>query len=402
MRLRVERLLPDGTALAGGFRLRGVVPGELVEVSPEGRLLKILEPSPFRQEGCHLLGRCPGCPWGHITPQGQAQFKRELVKEYLGEEPELWQGSQWGWRWRAKFLVKRAGEMLYVGLKLRRKLIFDLWRCPLMPEPLNKVLEGAKWVLKEEGVSVYNPDTGRGKLVALELVGSPDPPGLVLALHTRLPVRSRLLGSKLAKVWKGLTGVAEVHHEEVLGLWGEVHYRLRLGSAIYRMSPGKPWCENPEAHRALAERVFEVLYPQEAVFEAGAARFFLGLIIAQKSKRVLSADPSPWDFSDGPGSLNLNPVGNLDLTHEQIRDFVEKGEFSVYIINLDRDPPEPETMGELMRAGAKQVILLGENLEFFGRVDGWTRETGFKRKTLYAFDVAPGSPRVLVLAVYSR
>ncbi len=403
MLVRAERFLLDGRVFAGGLKLWGLIPGEVAEVSPEGRVLKILEPSPWRQAGCRLARRCPGCQWQHVSPEGQEFFKKQFLKETLGQEPQkFWQSPAYGWRWRVKLLAKRTGDMIYIGFPVKRRLIFDLWSCPLLPEPLNALLERVKWVLKEEGVSVYNPDLNWGKLVAVELAGSPDPPGLVVGLHTRLPVRSRLLGRKLAEAFPELTGVAEVLHEKVLGLWGETHYRIRVGETIYRMSPGKPWTDNPYLHRALSEAVLEAIYPGEPVFEAGAAQFFVGLSVARKAKNVLSADPSPWDFSDGPGSLALNAVGNVELTHDQIKDFTEKENFTVYLVNADRDPLDSETAEALAKSGARQVFIFGENLEFLSRVDQWMKEAGFKRAQIQAFDPAPGTPRILTLLVYAR
>lgn len=73
--------------------LAGALPGERVRVAiterrrdySHGRVVKILEPSPFRVVApCPALGLgCGGCQWQHVTPEGQRELKHAMVLDAL-------------------------------------------------------------------------------------------------------------------------------------------------------------------------------------------------------------------------------------------------------------------------------------------------------------------------------
>ena len=70
----------------------GVLPGEVADIAltarhkdyDEGRLVNLLEPSPYRVEpACPLAGECGGCSLMIATHEGQRKFKKEILQDLL-------------------------------------------------------------------------------------------------------------------------------------------------------------------------------------------------------------------------------------------------------------------------------------------------------------------------------
>lgn len=95
--LRIETLVAggDGMARPEGGRvtfIRGAAPGDVVlaaidEVRPHHRsahVLEVLQPGPARRlPPCPEAGACGGCPWMHLSDDGQASAARDILEAAL-------------------------------------------------------------------------------------------------------------------------------------------------------------------------------------------------------------------------------------------------------------------------------------------------------------------------------
>jgi tRNA/tmRNA/rRNA uracil-C5-methylase (TrmA/RlmC/RlmD family) len=102
-------------------------------------------------------GRCGGCDWQHVAPEGQRRLKAAVVREQLtrlgglsGEDAvvrdlavEELPGGPLRWRTRARFAVDRAGA---AGLRRHRSHdLVPLDDCPITVEPAAHAVLGRRW-----------------------------------------------------------------------------------------------------------------------------------------------------------------------------------------------------------------------------------------------------------------
>jgi len=127
--IRIESIADKGMALG---RLDGkaafipfAAPGDLAEIEIvkdkkrhiEGRIVRLIEPSPFRRRApCPQFGKCGGCQWQHIAYDRQLEAKTKSIKGYflhrlgMGMEnifgPSIASPVHWGYRNKICLKVK--------------------------------------------------------------------------------------------------------------------------------------------------------------------------------------------------------------------------------------------------------------------------------------------------------
>lgn len=157
--LTVEKLISRGEGLA---RLDGKVvflpytaPGDRVKVEiteekkgySRGKVLKLLEPSPDRQDPfCPYYETCGGCNWQHLRYESQKRIKKELLLEIFqraGFEDipaiEVFTGPDKAYRCRVQFQKADSGKWGFY--RRRSKEVIALEGCPLLTGGLNSFLQ---------------------------------------------------------------------------------------------------------------------------------------------------------------------------------------------------------------------------------------------------------------------
>jgi len=321
------------------------------------------------------------------------------LTETFGSEPEsIWQGPEEGWLARPRFAAKRVKDMVYIGWPSGKGQVFDLWDCPHLPQDQRALLERIKRFFKEEGVSFYDARVDRGKVIGIAFYGSPQPQNLVVSLITRLPVRSRLLGEKISRLSPDITGVAEECGGRAWGLFGEHHIFHRIADAVYRMSPGGPWPENPFLHRALVEAAREMIPPGSSVVEAGAG-YFLSLALSSRLSKVLAFDVRPDLLADMIASVEASSSGNVSVTLDNMKDLDKRG-VEVFLVNADRGPVYAESARDM--TDAERVITFGKDIKALSVSHRNLLRAGFALRRLLGFEPSPNRAEAFGLAEYGR
>lgn len=136
------------------------LPGELVEWQrfkrnrnfDEGRLLRVVEPSPDRVEPrCIHFGMCGGCVLQHLSGEQQLQFKQKQLMDSLTRIgkvtpreilPPL-QAGTWNYRRRARLAARWVSKKnrTVVGFRERSTpYITDLQRCEVLQAPVGQLI----------------------------------------------------------------------------------------------------------------------------------------------------------------------------------------------------------------------------------------------------------------------
>ena len=121
---------------------------EVLEAAPD----RVPRPCPYSGPG-----RCGGCDWQHVAPEGQRRLKAAVVREQLtrlgglsGDDPvvrdlvvEELPGGPLRWRTRARFAVDRAGAP---GLRRHRSHDLVLLEdCPITVVPAARAVLDRRW-----------------------------------------------------------------------------------------------------------------------------------------------------------------------------------------------------------------------------------------------------------------
>jgi 23S rRNA (uracil1939-C5)-methyltransferase len=157
--LSIVKLVAGGEGL--GFLdgkavfVRGVVPGERVEVRIEERhrdfdravLREVLEPSPHRvPPACAYAGTCGGCDWLHVSYEEQLRQKLSIISEALRRTGgidragmEIEPSPAFGSRNRAQ-VHRGASGLGYKAVGSHRLITVD--RCPIVAPSIDRLFRG--------------------------------------------------------------------------------------------------------------------------------------------------------------------------------------------------------------------------------------------------------------------
>ncbi len=156
----IEKLIFGGFGLtrtsSGVIFISDVLPGETVEYVIEGkkegiplaRPVAIVNASEMRRTPeCPLFGKCGGCDWQHIDCNFQTQVKKDIFIESLNRigkiktipAIQLFDSPEKNYRIRAQLKSDTQGNWGFYQKKTNK--IVKIENCPLLSEPINKLLK---------------------------------------------------------------------------------------------------------------------------------------------------------------------------------------------------------------------------------------------------------------------
>lgn len=156
----VEKLIFGGFGLArtssGVIFISDVLPGETVQYIVEGkkegiplaRPVDILNSSEMRRTPeCPYFGKCGGCDWQYIDSNYQTQVKKDIFVESLNRigkiknipAIQVFDSPEKNYRIRAQLKNDTHGNWGFYQKK--SKVIVKIESCPLLSEPVNKLLK---------------------------------------------------------------------------------------------------------------------------------------------------------------------------------------------------------------------------------------------------------------------
>ena len=182
------------------------VPGDIVDIQVtkkkhsfmEGRVLRVIQPSPVRCEArCKHFGVCGGCKWQILPYEAQLQYKQQQIIDNLTrigkiELPEISPilGSKHIYEYRNK-LEFTCADRKWLPMEAFKELtsdqmneltyglgfhipncfdkVLDIEECHLMPEINNRIRNSVREYARKHGLTFYNEHTHEGLLRTLIL-----------------------------------------------------------------------------------------------------------------------------------------------------------------------------------------------------------------------------------------
>jgi len=245
----------------------------------EGRVERVLEPSPHRVEApCPYFGRCGGCQWQHVDYSFQLALKERVVREELRRlghfddppvAPALAAPEPWHYRNHARFTVGRRGDIGFMGRGGRP--FIPIQRCLIMHPTINAVLAELQG---------HCPDVRQ------------------LSVRVGINTGSLLVQPKLPEGESSFPSGQRYHLEALLGERFHVS-----ASSFFQVN-------TPQAE-ALAELVLEGLALQgdETVVDAYAGVGTFARLLAPRARQVIAIEEAASAARDA--MINLGALSNV-------------------------------------------------------------------------------------------
>ena len=413
----IEAVAAEGNALA---HVDGMVvfvplavPGDVVDIHVfrkkknymEGRVVRLVSPSPRRQEPlCPHFGVCGGCKWQILPYEMQLEAKRQQVEDQLVrighlEVPEIRPTlpSERIYEYRNKLEYSasakrwilagenpdavppedRPGLGFHVGKFFDK--VLDIQQCRLQKEPSNAIRLFIKRFLIEHGCSFYdireNSGWFRGVFVRTTEKGEVM---LILCFgYEDKPQRVALLDALLEQ-FPEIVSMYYVINAKVNDSISDQHCILYKGQdAIYEQMEGLRFRIGPKSfyqtNTAQAQRLYETardfaaLTGSETVYDLYTGTGTIAQFVSRKAAKVIGIEYVPEAIEDAKANAAANGIDNCEFFAGDMKDVLNAGFIAAHghpdVIILD--PPRagihPDVAKVILDAAPDRMVYVSCN-----------------------------------------
>ncbi|MGN8630041.1 23S rRNA (uracil(1939)-C(5))-methyltransferase RlmD [Blautia sp. HCP3S3_G3] len=339
-----------------------------------GRLMEVLEPSPYRTEPkCPYARQCGGCQIQALSYEQQLAFKEAKVRGHLERiggfreipmEPVIGMENPYHYRNKAQFPVGRGkdGRIITGFYAGRTHSIIENRDCALGVAVNREVLDRVIAYMEKYHVEPYDEMTGKG-LVRHILIRYGFFTGEVMVCvvvnGNKLP-HSEVLVDTLREI-TGMTSITlnenrsrsnVILGEKLYLLWGQTYITDKIGDISYQISPLSFYQVNPGQTQKLYAKALEYadLHGEETVWDLYCGIGTISLFLAQQAKFVRGVEIVPAAIEDAKRNAQLNGIHNVEFftgkAEEVLPQEYEKN--GIYADVIVVDPP---------RKGCDEVLL---------------------------------------------
>ncbi|OEJ94033.1 class I SAM-dependent RNA methyltransferase [Streptomyces thermolilacinus] len=359
---------------------------------------RIKAPCPFAGPG-----RCGGCDWQHAKPGAQRRLKGEVIAEQLhrlaGLTPEEagWDGTVVPaegdklpagevpqWRTRVQYAVDASGR---AGLRRHRSHeVEPIDRCLIAAEGVSELgVEKREW-------------PGMASVEAIAATGSQDRQVILTPRPgARLPLVELDKPVSVLRVEEKDGGVHRVH--------GRAFVRERADDRTYRVGNGGFWQVHPKAADTLVRAVMQGLLPRKgdtALDLYCGVGLFAGALADRVGDKgaVLGIESGKRAVEDA--RHNLQGYDRVRIEQGKVDQVLPRtGITDVDLIVLD--PPRAgagkQVVRHLAALGARRIAYVACDPAALARDLAYFKDSGYKPRTLRAFDLFPMTHHVECVAI---
>jgi 23S rRNA (uracil1939-C5)-methyltransferase len=422
--LRIGRPVYGGTFLTSDpdVALPFVCPDETVEVSPDGALLRIVEPSAQRvAPRCPHFGSCGGCQYQMIAADEQLTIKQEILRHELHKADVVFPSNiamhsaeSYGYRNRIRLRLQRVNGVLRFGYNVRGTTEFlPITTCPISAPLLVEAAEALlalaaddrdaeHWLNAAVEVEVFvNDDLSRLQLTLFCAPRTKAPQGsftrMMNALQRSVP---QLVGGEAAAFdpRTGPTG-------RTLATHGSAGLSYKVGDETYWVSRGGFFQVNRFMVETLVRLVCEG-HSGGIAWDLFAGVGLFSRVLARSFTQVTAVEASPVAAADLRAALGKIAPAHRTVektTLEFLREAVVQRERPEWIV---LDPPRAgageEVCALLARIAAPHMVYVSCDPVTLARDLRDLQSAGYKIGAPHLVDLFPQTFHMETVVVLER
>lgn len=432
----------EGIGRIDGFTIfvEGALPEEKVDVLVVklkkrygyGKLLKIIESSPYRVEPhCPVAKTCGGCQLQHFSYEGQLAYKAKKVKDDLerigglkniGELTACGMENPWRYRNKAQFPVGvgKNGEVEIGFYAKRSHRIVDTPVCYLQDTVNDKITEVVREFMSELKISAYDEEKHKGLVRhILTRVGRNSGEIMVcLVVNGKHLPHSEVLVERLRQISGVVSIVLNINKEQtnvILGkktitLWGKSAIEDTLGGITFEISPLSFYQVNPVQTEVLYQKAVEMadLKGDETVLDLYCGIGTISLFFAKKVKNVFGVEIVPEAIEDARKNAEKNGITNASFevgAAEEVipRLFHEQGiAADVIVVDPPRKGCDQGLLDTITSISPTKLVYVSCNPATLARDVAVLCEKGFRVKDVQVVDQFPMTVHVETCVLLSH
>lgn len=381
-----------------------------------GRLMEVLEPSPYRTEPkCPYARQCGGCQIQALSYEQQLTFKEAKVRGHLERiggfreipmEPIIGMENPYHYRNKAQFPVGRGkdGRIITGFYAGRTHSIIENRDCALGVAVNREVLDRVIAYMEKYHVEPYDEMTGKG-LVRHILIRYGFFTGEVMVCvvvnGNKLP-HSEVLVDTLREI-AGMTSITlnenrsrsnVILGEKLYLLWGQTYITDKIGDISYQISPLSFYQVNPGQTQKLYAKALEYadLHGEETVWDLYCGIGTISLFLAQQAKFVRGVEIVPAAIEDANRNAQLNGIHNVEFftgKAEEVlpREYEKNGIYAdVIVVDPPRKGCDEVLLKTILKMQPKRVVYVSCDSATLARDLKYLCENGYRLERVCPVD----------------
>ncbi len=454
LELRIEDMGVDGEGIgkADGvaFFVKDAVVGDKVRIKilkmkkryGYGRLLQVLEPSPYRvQPMCQSYRQCGGCQMQALDYAQQLKYKQKKVWDSLSRIGgfDLNQEKEYGkrgilfhpiigmeepffYRNKAQFPIgtDKNGKIVAGFYAARSHQIIPNRKCCLGVDVNEKILDIVISFMEEYHITAYDEVSRKGLvrhvlvrygfttkeiMVCLVINGRtlPHADRLVERLYTLAGMASIVLNinEKNTNVILG---------EEIVCLWGQAYITDYIGDVKYQISPLSFYQVNPIQTKKLYQTALDYagLTGAETVWDLYCGIGTISLFLAQRAKHVYGVEVVEAAIADAKNNAKINGIDNVTFlagkAEEVLPEYYEKDmqHPEVIVIDPPRKGCDEKCLETILNMKPERVVYVSCNPATLARDLKYLCEEEYEVREVQPVDMFPQGVHVESICLLHR
>lgn len=366
-----------------------------------------------REALCPVFKKCGGCQFLNIPYKKQVKNKQEqlskLLKPYCRPEPFIGmeQPAHYRHKVNAAFARDRRGNVISGVYKEGTHIVVPVETCFLENEKADAIIGTIRGLLKSFKIKTYDEDTDYG-LLRHVMIRSGYATGQIMVV---LVLASPILPSKnnfvkaLRKEHPEITTVViNVNDKKtsmVLGekeqvIYGPGYIEDILCGKTFKISPKSFYQVNPVQTQRLYGKAMEyaALKGNETVLDAYCGTGTIGIIAADKAKKVIGVELNKDAVRDAVTNAKRNQVSNIQFYQKDAGEFMvqlaESGNRAdVVFMDPPRSGSDEKFLSCLVKLSPEKVIYVSCNPETLVRDLKYLTAKGYRVKKGVGVDMFP-------------
>lgn len=377
-----------------------------------------------REFSCPVYKKCGGCQLDVPYPQ-QLGFKMRVVRELLGKfgrvEPVVGMEDPMHYRGKvsAAFGYARSRVITGVWQSAGGKLV-QVEDCALEDTRAKKIVDAIRVLLPVHKLRTYDETAGQGFLRFVTVRIGKQTGEILVALGTgqgkfpQLPAFAQALVQRCPEITTLTRNVSTGRLNLLLGedetvLYGPGYITDTLCGKTFRISARSFFQVNPVQTEKLYSLAVESagLTGQETVIDAYCGVGTVGIIAADRAKKVLSVELNADAVKNARTNVSLNGLENVEVYEGDAGAFMtamaEAGQTADVVFT---DPPRAgcsrEFLSSLLQLSPKKIVYISCNPETQERDLKVLTRNGYKVKKIRPVDMFPWTRHIEVVCVLHR
>lgn len=431
----------DGVAKVKDFTVfvKRALPGEELKIRitktkssfAYAKIEEILKPSPSRVEpNCPVYKRCGGCHLQHMDYQAQLKFKWQIVADSLKRIgkfeninilPTIGSNEEWYYRNKAQFPIGESEGGLISGFYASRThQIVEVDRCIIQHADSNEMVETAKKILSDSGVSAYCEETGKGFIrhIITKNAFATGQKMLILVTNGRkFPNKDKVVKKLMEKIPDITSLIQNVNSEKTNVILGKESIVLAgspaivdiIGGLKFKISSLSFYQVNPLQTEILYRKALEyaLLDQSKTVIDAYCGIGTITLFLAQKAGKVYGVEVVENAIEDAKENARINGIENAEFivgrAEEVIPQLYRQGvRADVIVVDPPRKGCDEALLEIITRMGPERVVYVSCNPSTLARDLRCLADGGYEIIEVQPVDMFPQTHHIECVVLLKR